>query len=209
MSFPTIPSITPSISLNRTQVVDLLLASIALEEMGLAHIINAEGEKLQTVLANLPRKCEPHYCESDSHRCDSSCEEILAVNREVRRTIQTVLKSQMLLQFKLEDILETQPPPPKPPKPPRPPHPPHPPCPPEPPKSQCMPSSSYPPPKSCFSQQDSFTDYYREPKKENPFTPGCQSCKMFKDCPKIRYQWYDDDLAEKAQMIKRRFKSRE
>jgi hypothetical protein len=40
MSFPIIPTITPSISINRTQVVNLLLASVAFEELGLAHVIN-------------------------------------------------------------------------------------------------------------------------------------------------------------------------
>lgn len=32
MSFPTIPQIAPTISFNRTEVVNLLLASVALEE---------------------------------------------------------------------------------------------------------------------------------------------------------------------------------
>lgn len=105
MSFPTIPTITPSISINRTQVINLLLASIALEELGLAHIINAEGEKLQAVLGTLPGLSVKA----------TSISGLLSVNREVRRTLQTIIKNQMLLQFKLEDILDvfstpTQPP---------------------------------------------------------------------------------------------------
>jgi len=96
MSFPTIPQITPTISINRTQVVNLLLASVALEELGLAHIINAEGEKLQAVLGTLPglSLTVPSFAA------------LISINREVRRTLQTALKSQMLLQFKLEDILD-------------------------------------------------------------------------------------------------------
>ncbi|MCK9313983.1 MAG: hypothetical protein M0P20_08060, partial [Methanocorpusculum sp.] len=102
MSFPTIPTITPSISINRTQVINMLLASIALEELGLAHIINAEGEKLQAVLGTLP----------GLSITATSISGLLSINREVRRTLQTVVKSQMLLQFKLEDILEIPLPPP-------------------------------------------------------------------------------------------------
>ena len=99
MSFPTIPQITPTISLNRSQVVNLLLASVAFEELGLAHIINAEGEKLQAALGTLPglSVTAPNF------------QGIISINREVRRTLQTALKSQMLLQFKLEKILDIPP----------------------------------------------------------------------------------------------------
>jgi hypothetical protein len=96
MSFPTIPTITPSISLNRIQDVNLLLASVAFEELGLAHIINTEGEKLQAVLGTLP----------GLSITATTISGLLSVNREVRRTLQTALKSQMLLEFKLEDILD-------------------------------------------------------------------------------------------------------
>ena len=99
MSFPTIPTITPSISINRTQVINLLLASVALEELGLAHIINAEAEKLQAVLGTLPGLTVT----------TPSVSILLSVNREVRRSLQTVLKKQMLLEFKLEDILDIPP----------------------------------------------------------------------------------------------------
>ena len=99
MSLPTIPTITPSINLNRTQVINLLLASVALEELGLAHIINAEGEKLQAILGTLP----------GLSITATSISGLLSVNREVRRSLQTVLKNQMLLEFKLEDILDIPP----------------------------------------------------------------------------------------------------
>jgi len=102
MSLPTIPRITPSISINRTQVINLLLASVAMEELGLAHIINAEGEKLQAVLGTLPGLSVKA----------TSISGLLSVNREVRRMLQTVIKNQILLQFKLEDILDIPPTPP-------------------------------------------------------------------------------------------------
>lgn len=95
MSFPTIPNITPSISLSRTDVVNLLLASVAFEELGLAHVINAEGEKVQAALGTL----------SVPGVRATSLSALISLNREVNRTLQTALKTQMLLQFKLEDIL--------------------------------------------------------------------------------------------------------
>ena len=101
MSFPTIPQINPTISLNRSQVINLLLASVAFEELGLAHIINAEGEKLQAALGTLPGASE--------HVAVTTFQGLISINREVRRTLQTALKSQMLLQFKLEKILDIPP----------------------------------------------------------------------------------------------------
>ncbi|OMF85516.1 hypothetical protein BK146_28870, partial [Paenibacillus sp. FSL R7-0333] len=54
MSNPNIPNITPTVALSRDDVVNLLFSSIAMEELGLAHIINAEGEKIQYALGTLP-----------------------------------------------------------------------------------------------------------------------------------------------------------
>ncbi|WP_179139782.1 hypothetical protein [Bacillus sp. CDB3] len=39
MSQANIPNITPTISVNRDDTLNLLLASIALEELGLSHIL--------------------------------------------------------------------------------------------------------------------------------------------------------------------------
>lgn len=89
MSLPNIPNITPEIHLKRSKVVNLLLASIAMEEIALSHILNAEGEKIQAALRH-------------SH----SLHEILRVNRAVERVMRDAIKMQMLLQFKLEDVLE-------------------------------------------------------------------------------------------------------
>lgn len=96
MSFPNIPNVTPSIDLSREDVINLLLASVAFEELGLAHIINAEAEKIQAVLGTLPN--------SDVRA--TTIGELLDTNKSVNRTLKTVLKTQMLLQFKLEDILD-------------------------------------------------------------------------------------------------------
>ncbi|WP_429747958.1 hypothetical protein [Bacillus salipaludis] len=53
MSNPNIPNIIPAISLSTAQTVQLLLASIALEELALAHLLNAEAEKIQFILGTL------------------------------------------------------------------------------------------------------------------------------------------------------------
>jgi len=90
MSLPTIPDITPEISLDRCKTINLLLSSIAMEEIGLSHILNAEAEKLQTFLKKFP--CNFHG--------------YLKINESVNKTLRTVVKSQILLQFKLEDVME-------------------------------------------------------------------------------------------------------
>ena len=86
MSAPTIPSVQ-QISLQNAVAAGIV--SIALEEIALAHIINAEGEKIQKVSAIL--------------ECPA---EIIEFQKSVARVLQTVLKSQMLLQFKLENLEE-------------------------------------------------------------------------------------------------------
>ena len=45
MSLPSFPNIDPPIQ--REDAVNQILSSIAMEELGLSHILNAEGEKLQ------------------------------------------------------------------------------------------------------------------------------------------------------------------
>lgn len=74
----------------------MIIASIAMEELALGHIVDAESEKLQYVLGTLPEN--PESCED--------FEDILAVNRSVRELLDTVLQSQMLLKGKLESALE-------------------------------------------------------------------------------------------------------
>ncbi|OPA07532.1 hypothetical protein [Bacillus cereus] len=88
MSLPNIPNITPCISLTRHEAINLLLSSIAMEEIGLSHILNAEGEKLQ------------HFLKIK--HLDVS--KYIAMNKSVNDTLRTIVKSQMLLQLKLEEV---------------------------------------------------------------------------------------------------------
>lgn len=99
MSFPNIPNVTPSINLSREDVINLLLASIAFEELGLAHIINAEAEKIQAVVGTLP----------NTDLAATTINELLAINDSVNDVLKTVIKKEMLLQFKLEEILKVPP----------------------------------------------------------------------------------------------------
>ncbi|MFF2291117.1 LVIVD repeat-containing protein [Peribacillus butanolivorans] len=99
MSFPNIPNITPTISITTAQTIPLLLSSIALEELALAHIINAEAEKLQFVLGTLPTgtALSPAVV---------SLAELFAVDSSVQRTLRDVIKKEMLLEFKFENVLD-------------------------------------------------------------------------------------------------------
>lgn len=96
MSFPNIPNVTPNININKTDVINLLLASIAFEELGLAHVINAEAEKIQAVIGTLP----------GSNVRATTISELISINESANQTLQTVLKKEMLLQSKLEDVLD-------------------------------------------------------------------------------------------------------
>ncbi|WP_391204321.1 exosporium glycoprotein BclB-related protein [Psychrobacillus sp. L4] len=95
MSQPNIPNITPNITLTRDDAINLLLASIAMEELGLAHIINAEGEKLQYALGTIPGLTNA-----------ASLEDILLVNNSVQDTLELAMKKELLLDSKLKQVTQ-------------------------------------------------------------------------------------------------------
>ena len=68
-----------------------------MEELALAHILNAEGEKLQYFLGTLQGTEKPVGVTI----CD-----ILAANESVRKTIRDIAKAEMILQFKMESAIE-------------------------------------------------------------------------------------------------------
>lgn len=96
MSYPNIPDVKPKIEICREDVKNLLLASIAFEELGLAHIINSEAEKIQYVLGTLP---------GHTHPGQPTMEDLEKIDRSVDHMLRTVIKKEMLLEFKLDDTI--------------------------------------------------------------------------------------------------------
>lgn len=94
MSQANIPNITPTITVTRDDAINLLLTSIAIEELSLGHIIHAEAEKMQYAIGTLPGLTVP-----------ASVSDLLLVNASIRQTLQDVTKKEMLLQSKLDNIL--------------------------------------------------------------------------------------------------------
>jgi len=93
MSMPKLPEID---NINREDSINVIIASIGMQELALAHVINAEGEKLQYFLGTL-EGVEP----VEVTICD-----LLAVNDSIRKTLRDVMKTEILLQSKLEDAIE-------------------------------------------------------------------------------------------------------
>ncbi len=94
MSQPNVPNITPVVIHSRDDTIDLLLSSIAMEELGMAHILDAEGEKIQYALGTIPGLTGP----------PSSLADILNLNESVRHTLDSLMKQELLLGSKLDSI---------------------------------------------------------------------------------------------------------
>ncbi|MFE4712720.1 MULTISPECIES: hypothetical protein [unclassified Paenibacillus] len=95
MSLPSVPNITPTISVTSQDAYNLLLISIALEEIGLSHIVNAEAEKIQYALGTLPGLTPK-----------ATLHEILQVNKDVRATLGEVVLQELILHKKLGSIFD-------------------------------------------------------------------------------------------------------
>jgi len=80
------------VTLTRDDVVNLIFSSIAMEELGLAHIINAEGEKIQYALGTLAGVTGP----------DATLSQILQVNQSAQSMLDTVFRQEMMLDSKLK-----------------------------------------------------------------------------------------------------------
>lgn len=94
MSMPSFPVVDPPI--DREDAVNQILSSIAMEELGLSHILNAEGEKLQYILGTLPGLSGPPATVSD----------VLAANESVRDLLEAAVQNQLFLRAKMQGALE-------------------------------------------------------------------------------------------------------
>lgn len=96
MSMPNIPNLNPQISVSRDDAVNIILSSIGMEELSLAHILNAEAEKIQFALGTL---------ETAGGQA-SSMTDILETNKLASKMVRNVIKNQMLLSMKMEDTVD-------------------------------------------------------------------------------------------------------
>ena len=115
MSMPKFPD--KDKTLTRDEALDAILTSIAMEEIALSRILNAEADKIQFAIEYIK-----------NHKCDPTI--LLKINESADSLIGQINDMQIILKSKLKlvlDIIERD-------CPPTPPHPPRPPKPPEPPK---------------------------------------------------------------------------
>lgn len=106
MGMPNIPDINAKIKISRKEVINLLLASIGMEELSLAHILNAKGEELQCILEKCG--CDTEGKDAKVGKCKPDCDidDLLKINKSINETIKNAIKKEMLLQFKMENIME-------------------------------------------------------------------------------------------------------
>ena len=91
MSMPEFPN--PSTILTHEQAIDAILTSIAMEELALSHIINAEGEKIQKIIQRVDNS--NNYIEGIKVLLDAN--ESAALLIEKVTDLQLILKNKMRL----------------------------------------------------------------------------------------------------------------
>lgn len=95
MSMPSIPDLNPQVSINRDDALNVILSSIGMEELSMAHIVNAEAEKIQFALGTL----------ETANNEAASLEDIMLVNKSANKMLRDVIKNQMLIGMKMEDVV--------------------------------------------------------------------------------------------------------
>ncbi|MEG0315073.1 MAG: hypothetical protein RR929_02050 [Erysipelotrichaceae bacterium] len=87
MSMPVIETGT----ITRGEAVGNIIESIAMEEKGISHILNAESEKLNAII-NSP---------------NLTAEQLIAANKSVKKTVDNIIDLEMNLKNKLNLFSET------------------------------------------------------------------------------------------------------
>lgn len=95
MSMPTFP--TEMNTPTREEALTQIISSIAMEELGLSHIINAEGEKIQFALGTL---------EGSGPEYPVTINDVLRVNDSVQKMLETILFKNIILKSKLSETLD-------------------------------------------------------------------------------------------------------
>ncbi|XMB87158.1 hypothetical protein RJG79_04990 [Mycoplasmatota bacterium WC44] len=88
MSLPKNPNSNRAIFLREKHIKNLLLSSIALEQIAIAKILKAEGDKITMVIDK-----------------NSSITDILDVNESVEKIVNASVKKGILLEYKMDDVL--------------------------------------------------------------------------------------------------------
>lgn len=79
----SMPVIAPG-TVTRAQAISDIIESVALEQTGLSHILNAEGEKIQAVVKT------------------GTVDQMMAVNASVQNMVNSISRLELILQSKLE-----------------------------------------------------------------------------------------------------------
>lgn len=93
MSMPTIPNLESTTNISTIDALNIVIASIAFEGLGLAHIINAEGEKIQSFLGTL---------EGQTVKSIVTISDLESLDNIVNQTLSSIVKKEILLLMKLE-----------------------------------------------------------------------------------------------------------
>lgn len=84
------PVIKPG-TITREESIGDIIESIASQESAIAHILNAESEKLEAVI----------------NRPDATVQQLLAVNQSVKNSVDTVISLEIALKAKLQMFQST------------------------------------------------------------------------------------------------------
>jgi len=96
LSLPVFPEVPEGFTFENS--IYQIITSIAMEEIGLSHIINAEGEKLQYILGTLPGVPPPSP--------PPTIDQVIEVNDSIQEVLRSISFSHMFLNAKMTDALK-------------------------------------------------------------------------------------------------------